>query len=95
MIIYRSKNNTDYYAILGVERTATQEEIHRAYRRLALQLRNIFLFLLAIPYVLPSLDPDKNPDPNATAQFQAVEKAHRTLKDPKLRSVYDALGAQG
>jgi len=35
----------DYYAILGVNRTATDAEIKQAYRRLALQLRNIFFFI--------------------------------------------------
>jgi preprotein translocase subunit Sec63 len=34
----------DYYAILGVNRTATDAEIKQTYRRLALQLRNIFFF---------------------------------------------------
>jgi len=42
-----------------------------------------------------NLDPDKNPNPEATARFQAVGKAYKILGDPKLRSTYDLLGAQG
>jgi len=38
------------------------------------------------------LHPDKNPDPEAAAQFQAVDKAYKVLIDPKLRSTYDQLG---
>ncbi|CAF1515514.1 unnamed protein product [Adineta ricciae] len=71
-------NNEDYYAILGVSRTATDEEIKRAYRRLALQLH-----------------PDKNPDSQATAQFQDVAKAYKVLSNPSLKRTYDLLGSQG
>jgi DnaJ-class molecular chaperone len=42
-----------------------------------------------------NLDPDKNPDPQATAQFQAVAKAYKILGTPKLRATYDLLGSQG
>ncbi|CAF1608790.1 unnamed protein product [Adineta ricciae] len=70
-------NNEDYYAILGVSRTATDEEIKRAYRRLALQLH-----------------PDKNPDSQATAQFQDVAKAYKVLSNPSLKRTYDLLGSQ-
>ncbi|CAF4138240.1 unnamed protein product [Adineta steineri] len=38
------------------------------------------------------LHPDKNPDPDAAAQFHAVDKAYKILIDPKLRSTYDQLG---
>jgi len=38
------------------------------------------------------LHPDKNPDPEAAAQFQAVDKAYKILIDPKLRPTYDQLG---
>jgi DnaJ-class molecular chaperone len=41
------------------------------------------------------IDPDKNPDPEAAAQFQAVDKAYKVLIDPKLRSTYDQLGPRG
>ncbi|UJR07494.1 hypothetical protein I4U23_011783 [Adineta vaga] len=67
----------DYYDILGVSRTATDEEIKRAYRKLALQLH-----------------PDKNSDPHATAQFQAVSKAYKVLSNPNSRRTYDLLGSQ-
>jgi len=40
------------------------------------------------------LHPDKNPDPEAAAQFQAIDKAYKILSDPKLRSTYDQLGAR-
>lgn len=65
----------NYYEILGITPEATDEEIKRAYRKLALRLH-----------------PDKNPDPDAPAQFQAVDKAYKVLSDPKLRSTYDQLG---
>ncbi len=41
------------------------------------------------------IDPDKNPDPEAAAQFQAIDKAYKILSDPKTRSTYDQLGARG
>ncbi|CAF0991123.1 unnamed protein product [Rotaria magnacalcarata] len=77
-IFVKCKNmNEDYYSILGVSRTATDEEIKHSYRKLALQLH-----------------PDKNNDPEATARFQAIGKAYKTLGDPKLRSTYDFLGSR-
>jgi len=68
-------SNQNYYDLLGISQTATEEEIKRAYRKAALRLH-----------------PDKNPDPEAATQFQAVDKAYKVLIDPKLRSTYDQLG---
>lgn len=51
--------------------------------------------MLFVSHVIHNLDPDKNSDPNANEQFQAVGKAYKILGDPKLRSTYDFLGAQG
>jgi curved DNA-binding protein CbpA len=53
------------------------------------------LFFCRYLYFEIFIDPDKNPDPEAAAQFQAVDKAYKVLIDPKLRSTYDQLGPRG
>lgn len=63
----------DPYKILGLERTATQDEIRKAYRRLAKSLH-------------PDLHPD---DPRKQAEFQAVSAAHDLLRDPEKRRLFD------
>lgn len=64
----------DPYEILGVPRTATQDEIRKAYRKLAKTLH-------------PDLHPD---DPAKQAEFQAVSAAHDLLRDPEKRRRFDA-----
>ena len=66
--------NDDPYAILGVTKTATQDEIKKAYRKLAKSLH-------------PDLHPD---DPDKKAQFQAVSAAYDLLGDPDKRKRFDA-----
>lgn len=64
----------DPYKVLGVQKTATQEEIRKAYRALAKKLH-------------PDLHPD---DSRKQAEFQAVSAAYDLLKDEETRRRYDA-----
>ena len=71
--------DTTYYDALGVQPTATEIEIKKAYRRLAVQLH-------------PDKNPD---DPTANEKFQAVGEAYQILSEPELRKQYDKLGKEG
>ncbi|MFQ3610684.1 MAG: molecular chaperone DnaJ [Fimbriimonadales bacterium] len=66
----------DYYAILGVERTATTDEIKSAYRKLARQYH-------------PDVNPD---NPEAEERFKLINEAYQVLSDPDKRAVYDRFG---
>lgn len=67
----------DYYKILGVERTASPEEIKKAYRKLARGCH-------------PDACKD---DPSAEKRFKELGEAYEVLKDSEKRSRYDALGS--
>ncbi|OZB15406.1 MAG: molecular chaperone DnaJ [Rhodobacterales bacterium 34-62-10] len=71
----------DPYKTLGVAKTATQDDIKKAYRKLVKQLH-------------PDLHPG---DTGKQAQFQAVSAAHDLLSDPETRRRFDAgeIDAQG
>ena len=67
----------DYYKILGVERNASQEDIRKAYRKLAMQYH-------------PDRNPN---DKNAEERFKDINEAYQVLSDPEKRARYDQLGA--
>ncbi|HEY1066226.1 MAG TPA: J domain-containing protein [Pirellulales bacterium] len=67
----------DYYEVLGVGRTATPEEIQKAFRRLARKLH-------------PDVNPD---DKKAKEKFQKLQNAYSVLNDPEKRELYDRYGA--
>ena len=66
----------DYYATLGVAKTATQKEIKAAFRKLARKHH-------------PDLNQN---DPSAEQRFKEVNEAHEVLGDPEKRKRYDEVG---
>jgi curved DNA-binding protein len=66
----------DYYKILGVDKKASEDEIKRAYRKLALKYH-------------PDRNPD---DKQAEEKFKEINEAYQVLSDPAKRTRYDQLG---
>src|ERR1700679_3240137 len=68
--------NKDYYATLGVKKTATSEEIRKAFRKAARKYH-------------PDVNPN---DKKAEEKFKEISEANDILSDEKKRKVYDQLG---
>ncbi|HUI84111.1 MAG TPA: J domain-containing protein [Candidatus Binatia bacterium] len=66
----------DYYATLGVKKTASAEDIRKAFRKLARKYH-------------PDVNPG---DKSAEEKFKAISEANDVLSDPKKRKIYDQLG---
>ena len=66
----------DYYKILGIDKGASEEDIKKAYRKLARKLH-------------PDLNPN---DKEAHRKFQQINEANEVLSDPEKRKKYDTYG---
>lgn len=70
----------DYYNILKVNRNATDEDLKKSYRRLAMRWH-------------PDKNPDNKKE--AEAKFKQISEAYDVLSDPEKRAVYDQYGEEG
>lgn len=70
----------DYYEVLGVSRTATDDELKKAFRKLAKQYH-------------PDANPDNKEE--AEKKFKEINEAYETLSDPQKRKMYDQFGPDG
>lgn len=72
-------NSDEYYQILGCDRSADENALKKAYRKLAVKWH-------------PDKNPDNEV---ATKNFQKISEAYATLSDPKKRQLYDQYGKEG
>ncbi len=70
----------DYYKVLGVSRDATDTELKKAYRKLAIKWHP---------------DKNQNNEEEATKKFKEISEAYDVLSDSEKREIYDAYGEEG
>lgn len=75
------KMSEDYYTILGVHKSASLQEINKAYRKLSIECH-------------PDRFPE-NERPAVNAKFIKINKAKEILSDPEKRRIYDLGGEKG
>ena len=69
----------DYYKILGVSRDASEDEIKKSYRKIAMQYH-------------PDRNPGNK---EAEEKFKMASEAYEVLRDPEKREIYDRYGIEG
>src|ERR1700677_3388218 len=71
-----STDKKDYYGTLGIKKTATADEIRKAFRKLARKYH-------------PDVNPG---DKKAEEKFKEISEANDVLSEPKKRKIYDQVG---
>ncbi|KAI3357852.1 hypothetical protein L3Q82_016244 [Scortum barcoo] len=74
-----STSGESLYAVLGVDKNATTEDIKKCYRKLALKFH-------------PDKNPD---NPEAAEKFKEINNAHSILSDATKKNIYDKYGSLG
>ena len=73
-------NNTKYYDLLGISKNATQAEIKKAYRKMAIKWHP---------------DKNLNNKDKADAKFKEISEAYQVLSDKEKKKIYDKYGEDG